>query len=429
MIFTRFARSAGASSLALSLALAGGAVAMTAVATPASAKEKAAKPPKVDYSKGFVAVYKPLSEAVEGEAFDAAAAQAMIPGVVAAVETPDDRLAAGNIILMVGQKANDQALQYQGIALMLDSGKVPAEKVGLLNFSAGQLAYNAKDFAKARDYVEKAVAAGYTDNDAEAFVAETYFQEDRYSEGLTYLTKLIEAKKAAGQPVKEEWVRRGLAMAYNNQMKAEALQYATIYAGDFPSKESWGDAVAIMLNTGGYQNPEILDLLRLARRTNAFKDARTYLEYLDAADYRRLPAEVVAGIDDGVAKGLLKANDPNISDTRKQAAARVAADQRDMATFLKDARAGGASLATVLAAGDTMLSMGKAAEAEELYTKALGLAGVNTPMVLTRLGIAQSDQGKFAEAQATFTKVEGARQAIASLWSAYARQKAGVSAQ
>lgn len=424
MIFTRLARSAGASSLALSLALAGGtAVVMTAAAAPAAAKEKAPKAAKANYSKGFIAAYSPVNTALSAEGADAAAAKAQIPTVVAAIETEDDRNAAGNLILNIGQKTGDKALQLQGIEMMLASGKVAAENIGLFNYSAGQLAYQAKDYAKSRDFMQKATAAGYTDNDAEMFVAEAYFAEGKYADGLSYLSQLIDAKKAAGQPVKEEWVRRGMAMAYNNKLKAESVQWAGRWIADNPSSGNWADAVGIALNTGGYQNPEILDLLRLARRADGLRDQRIYLEYLDAADYRRLPAEVVAVINEGVAKGLVNKSDPFVADTLRQASERVAVDQRELPTLLKEARASGASVTAVLAAGDTLLSMGKAAEAEEFYTKALAQAGVNTPLVLTRLGIAQFDQGKYADAQTTFAKVEGARQAISSLWTIYAKQK------
>jgi Flp pilus assembly protein TadD len=91
----------------------------------------------------------------------------------------------------------------------------------------------------------------------------------------------------------------------------------------------------------------------------------------------------------------------------------------------RDARAGNATAATVSGAGDAFLSYGDAAKAEALYTIALGKAGVDSPRVLTRLGIAQVDQGKAAEAQATFAKVQGPRKPIAQLWSAYAASKAG----
>ena len=44
--------------------------------------------------------------------------------------------------------------------------------------------------------------------------------------------------------------------------------------------------------------------------------------------------------------------------------------------------------------------------------------------VMTRLGIAQIDEGKYAEAKATLAKVGGPRAAIAQLWAIYADQKA-----
>ena len=138
------------------------------------------------------------------------------------------------------------------------------------------------------------------------FVAESYFAEDQAQQGLNYLSQIIESKVAAGEPVDEAWLKRGLAQAYNNNLKEEANKYSTWYVSQYPSSESWGDAVAIQLNTGGYQQPETLDLLRLGQRAGALRDGNVYREYVDAADYRRLPAEVVAVIDEGYAQGLAR---------------------------------------------------------------------------------------------------------------------------
>ena len=428
MIFTPRARKAGSTSgLALAIALvAGFGVTSVALEAPAHAQKKKKKEqaPKANYSKGFIAAYKPVADQIAAEGTDFVALKGSAPAVVAAVETEDDRNAAGSLLVTLGQKTNDMVIARQGLELMLASGKIPAEQLGIYNFQAGQLAYQMKDYPAARQFLQAAIDAGYTDNDPEIFVAESYFAESKVSEGLAYLNGIIDARRAAGLQVSETWIKRGLAMAYNNSVVSEAQKYATMYVREYPGEVSWGDAVAIMLNTGGYQNPEILDLLRLGRRTQSLRDGRTYLEYLDAADYRRLPAEVVAVIDEGIAAGKLPKDDPFVVDTRRQASERVAVDNRDMDSLLKRARASTAKLTTIMAAGDAMLSMGKAAEAEEFYTKALGQAGVNTPLVLTRLGISQLDQGRYAEAQTTFAKVEGARQAIANLWAVYAEQKA-----
>lgn len=421
MIFTRLARANGAAStLAMAFALAtGAAVTATALEAPAFAQKK----PK--YSKGFIAGYAPLQEALSAENPDPATVKAAIPGAVAAIENEDDRFAAGGAIVNAGQKFNDNALARQGLELMLASGKVAPEQVGPYNFMIGQVAYNAKDYAAARSALEAAMAAGYTDNNPEAIIAETYFAENRDAEGLAYLSNALEARKAAGGTLEEDWIKRGLAVAYRADMKDEAVKFANMYVSEFPSETSWRDAIAILLNTGGYDKPATLDLLRLGRRAGTLNDARLYGEYVEAADYRRLPAEVVSVIDEGQSKGFLSENDAYLVDTRKQAADRAAADRADMDGLLTDARQSGATLATVMAAGDAMLSMGRPAEAEEFYLKASTMAGADTPMALTRLGIAQYDQGNYAEAQATFNRVEGARQAIANLWGVYSSQQGG----
>ncbi|QKG71611.1 hypothetical protein [Erythrobacter mangrovi] len=423
MIFSRLTRAKGtASTMALAIAVATGAmVSSVAFEAPAFA---AKKKEKVAYSKAFIAAYQPLQVLLQAEAPDAAAIKAALPPVLAAVENEDDRFATGQAYVAVSQKLNDLSLALQGLELMLASGKVPAENLGIYNFQAGQIAYKYEDYAKARTYLQAALDVGYTENTPETFIAESYFAEDRDAEGLNYLTGVIEARKAAGQPIDEAWIKRGLSIAYNAQMKAEAQKYAALYVREFPGPTSWKDAIAILLNTGGYENPEILDLLRLGRRAGTLTDGRMYMEYVDAADYRRLPGEVVSVVEEGRTKGLLPSDDPYINDTYNQAATRTKADQADMASLMRDARAPNATLRTVMAAADSLLSLGRAAEAEEFYAKASGIAGADTALVLTRLGIAQFDQGKLAEANATFGKVTGIRQPIANLWLIYADEKA-----
>ncbi|MBX7481232.1 hypothetical protein [Qipengyuania qiaonensis] len=426
MIFSRFARKNGmASALALATMLASGAmIGAAALETPALAqKDKKEKPAKADYSKGFITAYKPLEEAANAEAPDWATIKAGVPALAAAVETPDDKNAAGSFIYTTGTKAQDNALSLQGMEMMIESGKLAPENVGQYNFVAGQLAYAAEDYAKARPYFQAAAEAGYTENDPLIFVAESYFAENQAQQGLTYLGQLVETKIAAGEPVDEAWLKRGLAQAYNNNLKAETAKFSGWYVSQYPGEDSWGDAVAILLNTGGYQNPEVLDLLRLGQRAGALRDGKLYLDYIDAADYRRLPAEVVSVIDEGYAKGKLEKTDPYVTDTRKQAAERAAADRADIDRLIADANKSGATLATVLAAGDTLLGLDRPADAEAMYTKALSMPSVDAAMVSTRLGIAQLDQGKNAEAEATFKKVEGARKPIANLWAIYATQK------
>ena len=425
MRFSVFSKRSSTLALALALGM-GGALSVTALEAPAAAQKKkkndeAAKP---QYSKNFVAAYTPVQEQLNAGA-DMAAVKAALPGVVAAAESEDDRFAAGNLLLNAGTKTNDPALQRQGLELMLATGKVPAANQPQYNFFAGQLAYQGQDYAEARTYLERAIELNYTGNDARPQIAETYFAEDRFADGITYLSQAIDAQRQAGQPVDEAWIKRGLAMAYNNDLDQQAREYASLYAREYPSETSWGDAVAVLYNTGDISGQDSLDLLRLARRTQALRQGNQYLDYIEQADSRRLPGEVLAVIDEGYSSGMLDRSNSYVSDARADAARRVKTDETELPSLASDARASSANLATVMAAGDAYLSYGRGAEAEEFYSKAVGMAGANTPLVLTRMGIAQLDQGKYAEAEATFNRVEGARQAIANLWAIYATQQAG----
>jgi hypothetical protein len=112
-----------------------------------------------------------------------------------------------------------------------------------------------------------------------------------------------------------------------------------------------------------------------------------------------------------------------VADAKTIASGRIAADKASLVGLERDARAPTATAATAMAAGDAFLSYDDPAKAAELYTIALTKPGVDTPRILTRLGIAQVDMGKFADAQATFAKVTGPRAPIAQLWAAFAKSK------
>ncbi|MGB3739034.1 MAG: hypothetical protein WA948_06735, partial [Pontixanthobacter sp.] len=116
---------------------------------------------------------------------------------------------------------------------------------------------------------------------------------------------------------------------------------------------------------------------------------------------------------------VLKSSDPFVAEARQTVDAQLAADRAELPSLERDALKSDATAVTANAAGDVFLSYGEAAKAESIYTAALTKSGIDRNRVLTRLAIAQADQGKYAEADATFAKVEGQRSALAGLWRAY----------
>ena len=193
---------------------------------------------------------------------------------------------------------------------------------------------------------------------------------------------------------------------------------------DYPTSANAGAAVQIVRELANYGAQDNLDLMRLMGRSNGYLESRDYVEYIQASDPRRLPGETLDVIAAGVAAGKLRAADVFVADAKTQASGRLAADKASLAGYEADARKASATETTISGAADTLLSYGKAAEAEELYKLALAKSGVDTNRALTRLGIAQYDQGKYAEAQASFAKVTGPRMALAKLWAGWAQGKA-----
>ncbi|WP_338446076.1 hypothetical protein V5F89_13100 [Pelagerythrobacter marensis] len=404
---------------ALALALAaGGVLGVSALETPAAAQKKGdqAKP---NYTKGFVEVYQPLGKRLEAQE-DPTALKAEIPALTAAVESDDDKFVAGQAIYTIGVRAEDAALQRRGLNMMLESGKIAPENRALSLFASGQLAYQAEDYAQARERFEQAAAAGYEDANLQGLMAETYFAEDNYAAGLASLKQAIEARDQAGQPVEENWIKRGFAIAYNNQLADQAADFGKLYIEHYPSPDVWGDAIAVQRSFYDYDDQSLLDLMRLADRTDSLRSERDYVDYISAADARRLPAEVGRIVDAGLAANMLNPSDVLVTEAKATAAAQTGPARADVAQLEQDARGSGATALDAAAAGDMYLNFDNTAKAIEMYELALTRPDVDRARVLTRLGIAQVDQGQFAEAKANFDKVEGPRAAIADLWALYA---------
>jgi tetratricopeptide (TPR) repeat protein len=442
MILTRKPMRAGiVSRAALGAALALGLVGGGAMfATPAmAAKEQ--KAPALKLTPNFQKVAAPLQKAVndakarpdvvaaKGKPAQLAqllsAERSQVDQLFTIIGSEDDRFVAGQFGVTLGSIAEDTALQRRGIDAMLQSGKLPAGEVPKLQFLSGQLAFQAKDYVNARRLLQGSLDGGYKENDPSALIAETYLAEGQTQQGLTMLQQAIDRQNATGKPAPDTWYKRGLFAAYNAKAGPQASAFGTKLVQAYPTQENWGVAITIIREIGGIPGQDMLDLLRLMGRTNSYNESRDYLEYIEAADPRRLPGEALAVIDAGTKANAFKpAVDRLVGEYRATANQRIAADRASLPSLERDARAPNAAAALVTANADAFLSYGESAKAEALYALALTKPGVDAPRALTRMGIAQSDQGKYTEARASFAKVTGPRKPIADLWGAYVATKA-----
>lgn len=416
----RNARKGLASRMAMAVALASGSVlAATAVSTPADAQE--AKP---EYTKDFTTIYQPVADAANAESGDYAAVKAQLPGVIAAVSNATERHATGQLVLVVGNKLNDKDLQRQGLELMLDSGQVPAAQVGPYQLHLGQWAYDAGDYAEARRRLQAALDAGYTEGEAEALIAETYFKNNEAAAGLDYLGGLVEKRRAAGQAVPDAWLLRGLKVAYDNRLLDKASDYSAMLVVNSPTQQHWMSALQVIKALSQLDRPAELDLLRLMRATDALSQPAEYRAYVEAAGNGGLPREVLAVLDAGLRAGVFSAGDSFYAQNKERAQSQSEADREDPAALAAEARSAATGV-TAQGAGDVFYSLGDHARAAEMYQVALEKGVRDREMVLTRLGMAQAQAGSYAEARTTLRQIAGPRAPIAKLWMAYVDTKAG----
>lgn len=454
----------GNAALALALAVAG-----TGVAAPAHAadKKKEAAAPKMNFSKPFVAAAQPLEKAIEASktradvvaaraALDAANAaynnargsaarqaamaqrtaaltqlgtaltpeKTMLEAAFAAAGNDDDKYLWGSLAARVGVVAQDLALIRRGYETSLATNKYAPADVPKVQAAVGRICFDQGDVACVRTQLGAAIAAGEHGDRNELLLADTYFKANDIPGGTDVLLKGIAARKAANATYGPEWYGTGLNAAFKAKALPQSAAISQAMVIDFPTPENWRSAIRVIRYLAGYQPQEMLDLLRLMKRTNTFEDTPDYTEYVDIADKLRFPAEIIEVVAAGQAAAKLDAGDPFVRDALAGAKLHEKEDNAGMAAMEARARSATATPAVIQAAADVLLSYGQSAKAEELLNLALTKPGLDAQRLLTRVGIAQFDQGKYADAQATFSKVTGPRQPMAQLWALYAAQKA-----
>ena len=412
------ARKGFAARVALAAALAGGLViGGTVLSAPAIAKEKKNEEPEQERNtKPFAEAYQPVAAIVNAADGDYAAAKAQIPTVVAAIGNEADRMTAGQLILVLGNKLTDHALQRQGLELMLQSGKVDPARVAQFQFFVGNLAFDAKDYEAARTALLAAIDHGYTDNDPQGLVAAAYFQEGKVPEGLQYYKDEIAKVAAAGKPVPDAWLRRSLKAAYDAKLTAQVNEFSAMLVRYSPSDKNWADAIQVVSGLNQLDPVSQLDLLRLVRANGLLKDRHDFVSYVQAADPRRLSNEVLAVLAEGLQAGVFTADDQYYKQTREIADPRSAADRKDAAAV--DPAKEDSGLAAQ-ADGDLLFSLGDYAKAAALYQVAIDKGTNDVPLALTHLGIAQTELGNYDAAKTAFEKVTGPRAPVAQMWLSY----------
>lgn len=411
-MFTRF-RSMPATAIAAVLGCA-----LMATAAPAAAqkkekpkKEEEAKGKGLTASKGFAPALKKMTDATAAK--DAATLQAALAEGQASATAPDDKYLVGFYQLQLGILNKDQALQGQGLDVMLDSGMTPPENLAVYSFFSGNFAYGAKDYPKAIKRLEAARTAGSTESSLPVLLMDSYLSSGQVDQGIATAKAAIDASRAAGQrPSDELYVRPIRALQAANRNDA-VLDMMTLRLRDYNQPTVWRQTLFILLS--GNQDKEVgLDVLRLMRATNSMQDRPEYSEYASLATEAALPGEVVSLIKAGKQSKVIPDSDAKFNELLKSQTERMGDEETTLTAYaqkpstLSNPKVAGAT-------GDAMVGYGRYADAIPLYKAALA-AGGDKELWTYRLGVAQAHSGDAAGAKASFAQVTGARKRLAQLW-------------
>lgn len=424
------------SKFALALSLAGLSLApAAAIAQEKPKKEKkgkeAAAPaaPKRNYSKPFIAAFSPVLDKLN-KAKDPAGAKADFPTIVAAIQNDDDRYEAGILAINIGAQLKDMAFQEQGIDLMLASATTPADIKKEYTFRKGAIAYDAKRYPDAERIMTDAYNMGHRGNNIEFLISTAQSQQGKDADAMAWIGKAIEADKAKGTVNKAYYVRAANLAAKTKNYGGAAGWYKQLLATE-NNADYWHDALAFFDRSLTFNPEETLDTMRLMRVTNGLRFQQEYAQYLDSLSYVgvRYPAEAVAVLDEGFAKGVISKNNVTFGEKYKEAQARLAEDTRTLAGTVAPAKASPKGMLASLTA-DSFFSHKDYKTAKELYESALSKGPVldkdgkdQTDRTRFRLAMSKTMLGDYAGAKADFAMITGAnRKAMAEYWNLYIDQ-------
>ena len=307
----------------------------------------------------------------------------------------------------------------KSIQATIDSGMASPEEVTALRKNVIQIQYSLKNYPAAIQAGQAYLNSVPGDTDMIVLVAQSQYLSGQCGPAVTTIRKAADAAKAAGRPVKEDWMQLQLSCAHKSNDKEGSINALEQLVRNFPSKDYWRDLITFYRSAYGTSDALNLESLRLMKQTGTLDKAEDYTEMAQVALLLGLPGEAKSVIDEGFSKKLLGAGAQGRDERMKKMADDAAAkDQGDIASGEKEAAASPTGEKDV-ALAEAYASFGMNDKAIEAYQRGIKKGGIkNTAAAQLHLGQTLLKAGKKAEANAAFKAVKGdaAYEKLAQYW-------------
>ncbi len=326
------------------------------------------------------------------------------------------------VLRMKGSSAlalRDEALALQAFQAALETGAVPVAEQTPLLLATTRAALALGQGAAVQRWGRAYLQHGGREPAVRLGLARTLLAAGD-APGAIEQTRALLAEPPAGTPPREETLQ--LQLRAQRLAKDEAGLTATLeaLATHHPRPAVWNELVVRVQGADDFADRLTIDAYRLLRHTRALGDAEAHAELARLATRAGAPAEALAVLNEALAQPRF-AQGPEAAALRTQrdkAAAAVAAEGAQRGADEKSARAA-ADGGPLFALGLAVAAGGEAAAGLAWMNEALakGLkAGADDAHL--RLGMAQLQAGRRAEAEQTLGRVQGRDGAatLARLW-------------
>jgi hypothetical protein len=320
--------------------------------------------------------------------------------------------------------AGQQGVAFSAYEQLLRTPLPPEEKLIALETSA-KLAYGAKAYGKAAQYIGDYQSAGGNKADLLDLLPQVYYLSGDFSKAaLAVKSQLANLEKAGKKPSQNQLQLLASSASKQNDAAGyiDSLERLVTY---YPTPDYWLDLIARVSTQQGFSQNLTLDVYRLRKATGTLKQAGDYMEATQLALQAGYPGEAQQFLDEGYQKKLLGTGAEASRQQRLKdlVVKKMAEDQATLAE--------GEKAAAAQANGDALLNTGFNYVAYGQYDKGIalmqqGLAkDVKAPdQARLQLGYAQRLAGKHADALKTLRSVKGntGAQSLARLWSIIERK-------
>jgi tetratricopeptide (TPR) repeat protein len=402
-------------------------IGLLALAMPATAQnyggarkqepQKVATGAKVKLPSGREVVLSPKASAAIVElqtavrAKDAAAIRSKLAVAQREAKSADEKYLVAMLHNQAAMDANDLDGIKASIEAIAASGSQDATDVAARYIDLGKRYRAAGRTAEADALVKQSASVDPSNPAALALMADAKAKAGDKAGAADLMRQSIAAARAKGQKPAESNYRFAVGNAFESKHPA-AAELAAQWVAAYPAPDSWRTAIQIFRGTRQATPAQLVDIMRLARTTDALKTEADYHAYADALVKTGQLAEAKAVLAEaGRAPGvdLTKPQFKQVAAKTGKAQTRAAVDAQAQAALA------GGDAAALIAAGDALYGQGAYAEAVPLYRAAIAKGGDAN----LHLGMALARSGDKAGAEAALKAVTGANKLIADYWLGY----------